>query len=94
MCSFRGSYANRGNETELSSSDVLAGLESPAGTGRLRRRRRNRPAADRREIGTIDVLDKTSMIPAVGAHIPNFFVGTFDFSKALFYNEIKGGRIT
>ena len=54
MCSFRGSYANRGNETELSSSDVLAGLESPAGTGRLRRRRRNRPAADRREIGTID----------------------------------------
>ena len=34
MCSFRGSYANRGNETELSS--------------------RNRPAADRREIGTID----------------------------------------
>ena len=61
MCSFRGSYANRGNETELSSSDVLAGLESPA--------------ADRREIGTIDtkrpgplgasvhnVLDKTSMI--------------------------------
>ena len=107
MCSFRGSYANRGNGTELSSSDVLAGLESPAGTGRLRRRRRNRPAADRREIGTIDtkrpgplgasvhnVLDKTSMIPAVGAHIPNFFVGTFDFSKALFYNEIKGGRIT
>ena len=61
MCSFRGSYANRGNETELSSSDtelsssdVLAGLESPAGIGRLRRRRRNRPAADRREIGTID----------------------------------------
>ena len=27
------------------------------------------------------------MIPAVGAHIPNFFVGTFDFSKALFYND-------
>ena len=27
------------------------------------------------------------MIPAVGAHIPNFFVGTFDFSKALFYTR-------
>ena len=29
MCSFRGSYANRGNGTELSSSDVVpvAGLE-------------------------------------------------------------------
>jgi len=41
-----------------------------------------------------NVLDKTSMIPAVGAHIPNFFVGTFDFSKALFYNDLKGGRMT
>ena len=29
MCSFRGSYANRGNGTELSSSDVVpvTGLE-------------------------------------------------------------------
>ena len=41
-----------------------------------------------------NVLDKTSMIPAVGAHIPIFFIGTFDFSKALFYNDLKGGRMT
>ena len=39
MRSFRGSYANRGNGTELSSSDV-AGLESPSGT-----RRQAAPAA-------------------------------------------------
>ena len=40
-----------------------------------------------------NVLDKTSMIPVAGTHIPNFFIGTFDFSSASFYNEIKGGRM-
>ncbi len=35
MCSFRGSFANRGNGTELRSSDVVVrvtGLELPKGT--------------------------------------------------------------
>ena len=37
MCSFRGSYANRGNGTELSSSDVvpLTGLEPVTFRGRF-----------------------------------------------------------
>ena len=34
------------------------------------------------------------IIPATGTHIPDFFIGTVEFSKALFYNEIKGGRMT
>ena len=41
-----------------------------------------------------NVPDKNMIIPATGTHIPDFFIGTFDFSKALFYNEIKGGRMT
>ena len=37
MCSFHGSYANRGNGTELSSSDVVpvVGLDLRCGAGHL-----------------------------------------------------------
>ena len=38
-------------------------------------------------------LNQNEIIPAAGTHIPNFFIGTFDFSEALLYNGLKGGRI-
>ena len=38
-------------------------------------------------------LNQNELIPAAGTHIPNIFIGTFDFLKALLYNGIKGGRM-
>jgi hypothetical protein len=38
-------------------------------------------------------LNQNDIIPAAGTHIPNIFIGTFDFLKALLYNGIKGDRM-
>ena len=37
-------------------------------------------------------VNQNDISPAAGTHIPNFFIGTFDFLKALLYNGLKGGR--
>ena len=38
-------------------------------------------------------LNQNGIIPAAGTYIPNIFIGTFDFLKALLYNGYKGGRM-
>jgi hypothetical protein len=38
-------------------------------------------------------FNPNEIIPAAGTHIPHFFIGTFDFLKAILYNGLKGGQM-